>query len=119
MKISPMRLKMDTLRAAINLKTIDQLEIMLNNSKGTGTTNLLIKAVKDTKIPILVESEAVAEHLTSLHPDVTFHPYSKQLPGQLVMIDVSTIWVLCREAQKVRKLGEDLLNWMEHKNANW
>lgn len=119
MKLSPLRLKMNTLREAVSLKTMDQVELMLNGSKGTGTTNSLIEIAKSKNIPILVESEKVAEQLTSFHPDVKFLPYTAQKPGQLILIDVSVYWVLMREAQKVRKLSEDLLNWMEHKSKDW
>lgn len=119
MKITPMRQKMTLLREAINLPLLDQMERMLNNSKGTGTTNSLIEIAKSQNLPILVESEKVAEELHRFHPEVKFLPFSSQLPGQRVLIDVSCMWIMLREAQKVRRLGEDLLNWMETKNANW
>lgn len=114
-----MRQKMDLLRQATQNRVLDQVEIMLNNSKGTGTTNLLIEIAQAKRVPILVETEKVAEQLTGFHPEVKFLPYTKQLPGQRVLIDVSTYWTALREAQKIRRLAEDLLNWMEHKQRDW
>lgn len=119
MKISPMRERMNLLREATNLKQIDTIELLLNNSKGTGTTNALIHLAKEKNLPIIVESEKVAEQLQEFHPEVKFHPFSKQLPGTLVLIDVSVMWVLLREAQKVRRLSQSLLDWMEHKQKDW
>jgi hypothetical protein len=118
-KISPMRLKMNTLRQALQQRELDQVEQMLNNSKGTGTTNLLVEIAQTKKVPILVDNEKTMEHLQQFHPEVVFHPFSKQLPGQRVLIDVSTYWVALKEAQKIRKLAEDLLNWMEYKQRDW
>lgn len=119
MKVSPMKQKMLTLRASTADQTLDSLERMLNNSKGTGTTNLLIEQAKQTKVPILVESEEVAKQLQQYHPELTFLPFSAQLPGKRLLIDVSVMWVMLREAQKIRRQAEDLLNWMEYKQRDW
>jgi hypothetical protein len=119
MKISPMRDKMNKLRQATSSKVLDDIELMLNNSKGTGTTNLLVDIAKDKRVPILVESEKTAETLQQFHPEIQFHPYNKQLPGQRVLLDVSTHWVSLREAQKIRMLARELLDWMDHKSRDW
>src|SRR5262245_22495657 len=104
----------EELRQAISSRTLDELERMLNASKGAGTTTLLIEAAKKRNITLVTHSQAWADKLMEDHRIVA-KPYTARLGGERVLIDNGVAWLLLKEAQKLRRLMENYLNHIERK----
>lgn len=112
---SNLKERIKVLRESINLPTLDQLELMLNRTKGTGTTNALVKAAIDQNITLVTHSEEWADKLRQEHPKLPACSITAVRGGERVLIDNGVNWLLLKAAQKIRRQAEDLLNYMEQK----
>lgn len=104
--------KASNLRTRINSRLLDDLERMLNASKGAGTTTALVDQAKRLNIPLVVHSRDWADKLTREHGIKSRH-YTEHVGGERVLIDNGVNWLLLKEAQALRKMSEDLLNRLE------
>jgi hypothetical protein len=105
--------KATELRHRINARVLDDLERMLNASKGAGTTTALIDQAKRLNIPLIVHSNAWAENLIAENAGLRAKHFSSHIGGEKVLIDNGVNWLLLKEAQALRKMSEDLLNRLE------
>jgi Mrp family chromosome partitioning ATPase len=108
------REKLQALRGQVNRPYLDQLERLMNASKGAGTTTALIDQAKRKNLTLVVHTEDWAEKLRSSF-GVKAQAFSVPVTGQTVLIDNGVNWVLLREAQALRKMIEDVLNHIEVK----
>jgi hypothetical protein len=115
MKMTPLRDKMNKLRAATKSAHLDSIERMLNASKGLGTTPRLVEKAIQSNLTLIVHSEPWADKLREANPGLKVRTFNSVVGGEPVLIDNGVNWLLLREAQALLKLSEDLLNWMEHK----
>jgi ABC-type nitrate/sulfonate/bicarbonate transport system ATPase subunit len=106
---------MNLLRDRVNTRTLDNIEHMLNKSKGLGTTPMLIEKCVGTGMTLVTHSEDWAMKLMDSNPHLRAKPFDQIHGAERVLIDNGVNWLLLREAQALRRLSEDLLNWMEHK----
>lgn len=112
MKEPNLKDKVKELRRIINLAHLDQLERMLNASKGAGTTTALVEIAKKRNLLLITHTAQWAEQLKETH-GIEALPFTSPVGGRTVLIDNGVNWLLLREAQRLRRLTEDLLNDLE------